>query len=228
MVIGNGLLAKAFDSYENNDKVLIFASGVSNSTETNLEEFEREFKLLSSAIVNNPRCTIVYFSTVSIGDASVNERPYVLHKIALENYIKMTAKKYLICRISNVVGAKGNANTIMNYLVDAIKQNIKFDIWILAERNLIDVNDVKFIIDELLYKNIVSKTINIATSKSVLVLDIVSRIEIYLKQKANTNLMLKGNELSIDVSDISDELKKTESKRGKGIDYIDSLLNKYY
>ena len=39
MVIGNGMIANAFKQYENDDEVIIFASGVSNSKENNDSEF---------------------------------------------------------------------------------------------------------------------------------------------------------------------------------------------
>ena len=35
MVVGNGMLAQYFDSYKDNDEVVIFCSGVSNSNEVN-------------------------------------------------------------------------------------------------------------------------------------------------------------------------------------------------
>ena len=43
MVIGNGLLAKGFkNSNYNFDDYIIFTSGVSNSKENDIEEFEKE------------------------------------------------------------------------------------------------------------------------------------------------------------------------------------------
>ena len=41
MVIGNGLIANQFKSYNNDENILIFASGVSNSSEVNDIEFIR-------------------------------------------------------------------------------------------------------------------------------------------------------------------------------------------
>ena len=68
MIIGNGLLAQAFSEYNNNDEILIFASGVSNSLEEKESEFDREAKLLKSVITNYPDKTMVYFSTCSVYD----------------------------------------------------------------------------------------------------------------------------------------------------------------
>jgi len=53
MVIGHGFLAKRFESYQNNDRFIIFASGVSNSKNTQDSDYNRERELLSSTIKNN-------------------------------------------------------------------------------------------------------------------------------------------------------------------------------
>ena len=45
MIIGQGMLAKRFEKYDN-DNIVIFASGVSNSRETSKIMFEKERKLL--------------------------------------------------------------------------------------------------------------------------------------------------------------------------------------
>src|SRR5438477_266860 len=53
MVIGNGMVAKRFESYKTNDQFLIFASGVSNSKNINHAAYERELTLLKNAIEEN-------------------------------------------------------------------------------------------------------------------------------------------------------------------------------
>jgi hypothetical protein len=51
MIIGNGLIAKSFKKKKNYFKnVIIFASGVSNSKNTNLKEFKREEKLVKKLL----------------------------------------------------------------------------------------------------------------------------------------------------------------------------------
>jgi hypothetical protein len=202
MVIGNGLLAKTFESYRNSEEILIFASGVSNSTEKDPLQFSREFDLLKKTIKAYPSFKLVYFSTLSIEDKSVQERPYIKHKLQLEDYIKKNANKYLIARVSNVVGEIGNTHTIINYLVKAVKNEDPIEIWQLAERNIIDKDDLKYIIDELLRRNCTNKIVNVALSQSLLVTDIVSQIELYLQKKADARFINKGNSLHINVSKI--------------------------
>jgi nucleoside-diphosphate-sugar epimerase len=228
MVIGNGLMAQTFSSYEKNESILIFASGVSNSTEIDDREFQRETELLKQTILKYPSYTIVYFSTCSIDDPTVRDRPYIKHKLRLEQYIKKRASNYLILRVSNVVGDLGNPHTILNFLHDAIDEGVKIEVWSQARRNIIDKADCLYIVEELLKKNEKNKTINIASRESVLVTDIVKQIELFLQKKVNGVFIDKGIELDIDVSDINEELVTLDLRNGKGNEYIYTLLKKYY
>ena len=45
MVVGNGMLARAFKSYQKQDNIIIFASGISYSNETDSSSFVREKEL---------------------------------------------------------------------------------------------------------------------------------------------------------------------------------------
>ena len=66
MVVGNGMIANRFMSYKDDDDVIIFASGVSNSKDIVEENFVREFQLLHQTVKNNADKTLVYFSTCSV------------------------------------------------------------------------------------------------------------------------------------------------------------------
>lgn len=228
MVIGNGLMAKTFSDYNTLKDIVVFASGVSNSTETNDSEFKRELDLLKHTIANYPDSKLIYFSTCSIADNAVKDRPYVLHKLKLENYIENHARNYLIFRISNVVGFQGNEHTIMNYLVDSVRNNKEISLWKYAERNLIDADDVKSIVDDVIDSQLNNCIINVAARQSILVVQIIELIENYLGVKAKVNLIEKGNRLDIDTTKTSIFLDKIEKSKGAGTQYIYNLLKKYY
>jgi len=66
MVVGNGLLANTFKSYSDNEDVIIFASGVSNSGCVDPEQFKRESNLVAK--YKTSKKLFVYFSTSSIED----------------------------------------------------------------------------------------------------------------------------------------------------------------
>ena len=228
MVIGNGLMAKTFNSYNNDEDIIIFGSGVSNSIETKSLEFEREYQLIKDTVAKYPNAKLVYFSTCSIDDDCVNERPYVKHKIRMEHHIVSHINNHLILRVSNVVGSQGNANTILNFLVDAVKSGNEIELWKFAERNLIDADDIKLIVDDVLKHNISNEIINIALRESVLVVAIVKQIESFLNTKAHIRFIDKGNSLQIDTSKIVASLDKIEELKGTKLQYINNLLLKYY
>jgi nucleoside-diphosphate-sugar epimerase len=228
MVIGNGLMAKTFSDFNNRTDIIVFASGVSNSTEKNYLEFNREHNLLVDTLKKYPDSKFIYFSTCSIEDEAVKKRPYVKHKLQIEDYIKSNSKDFLIFRISNVVGDRGNAKTLMNYLVHCVKNSIEIKLWKYAERNLIDADDVKLIVKDIIENKVNNSVINIASRDSLSVESILKEIEKYFDIEAKVSLISKGNSLSIDTSEISLSLDKIENTKGVGLQYISNLLKKYY
>lgn len=227
MIIGNGMLANSFRSYELDNSVLLFCSGVSNSLCVEKSEYEREFSLLKNSLAENKEKLFVYFSTCSIDDRSLSQNMYIRHKIEIENYIKSNARNFLIARLSNVVGFSKNSYTILNFFYYSISKKIAFDLWKESYRNLIDVDHVKeissYIIDSNLFKN---KTINIANKISVPSLSIVEKIEKFLHTKADYKIVEKGVKFNIDISEIEPIISKLNiSFEG---DYIEFLLKKYY
>ena len=87
MIVGNGMIATAFKNidYDLSDYIL-FASGVSNSKCRDFGEFNREFLTLKNTLDNNK--TLIYFSTSSVFDPSLQNSEYVKHKLILEKYIQ--------------------------------------------------------------------------------------------------------------------------------------------
>ncbi len=151
MIIGNGLIASLFTECDQ-ENIIFFASGVSNSLETKKEEFLREENLIKKTITENPNKVFIYFSTCSIYDSSKVESQYVLHKLKMEQIIIQLCPQYLILRLSNAVGNGGNSNLLMNYLVRSVKNNEIINVHTKATRNLIDVEDIKNITNQLIDK----------------------------------------------------------------------------
>lgn len=117
MIVGTGDIAKVL---KDNDNHTYFASGVSNSLETNPILFNRERDLLMNTHTNN---TLVYFSTLSIYS---KKSPYTKHKLAMEELIKKRFPNYIILRLGNITWGK-NPNTFINYFKRRLrcKQSIK-------------------------------------------------------------------------------------------------------
>lgn len=228
MVVGNGLLARAFDEFKLDTENLVFASGVSNSMESNEDEFDREKNLLYECVENNKEKRIIYFSTVSILDRTVNQRQYVVHKTEMESLIREYADRFTIFRLSNIVGEGGNQNTILNFLIDRIEHKREIGLWKNAFRNFLDVVDLVEIIKRILKSSPKNGVFNIANIESLNMFEIVNQIEIFMNKTAVIKPIEKGHPLTIEVPEyltvISDVL---DSKINQG-NYFFNLLNNYY
>ena len=192
MLIGNGMMAKQFAKYQHRKEVLIFASGVSNSKETQVSEFEREFNLLQKAIYANPEKHFVYFGTSSMYDPVARHSPYVLHKLAMEQYVIENCKSYNIFRISQVIG-RANNPTLVNFIVNNIIYDKEFDVWERATRNLIALDDVYKIIDYFLVNKINgNQIVNVANSHNISIVEFVRIVENTLGKNSKMKIVSKG------------------------------------
>ncbi|MGH2649118.1 MAG: hypothetical protein ACRDE8_16180, partial [Ginsengibacter sp.] len=137
MVIGNGMIANRFAKYEDDNDIIIFASGVSNSKDKEHEHFSREFQLIKKTINDYPKKIFVYFSTCSVEDPDLASAPYVIHKKKVEKFIKENVGKYYLFRISNLAGTSNNPYTLLNYFIFNILNNHPLNVWANAFRNII-------------------------------------------------------------------------------------------
>lgn len=226
MIIGNGMVAKAFKKYENDDDILIFASGVSNSQEQSDEAFEREKKLLEKTIIENKKRIIIYFSTCSIYDPSMTNSRYVIHKLAMEDMIKKFHSNFYIFRLSQVVG-KTNSPTIINYFYNRIIAKEQFQIWEKSTRNLIDVDDIVRITNRIVNKSILKNNIiNIASPYFVKIPYIIQILEKISLKKAKCISLDKGASYDIDISDIKPIISELHLKFDEN--YLEKAICKYY
>ena len=227
MVLGNGLVGKKFHSYSEEDKFLIFASGVSNSKTTNQEAYEREIKLLRQPVREHVDRSIVYFSTCSIYDPDEKNSGCDVINKNIEEFIQANARQYNIFRVSNLAGNSSNPNTVLNFFYYHIKNDINFNLWIRACRNLIDIDDAYLIIDHILKNQLFpNQIVNIANPVNYPVKEIVAAIELFLDVESNYIEIVKGNCFEVDISlmkQVADDLKIKFNP-----DYLDGLLRKYF
>jgi nucleoside-diphosphate-sugar epimerase len=225
MIVGNGLIASAFNPhFENDPDVLVFASGVSNSQENLNEAFLRERKMLIEATTSER--VLVYFSTCSVNDLQLINTPYVIHKKEMESLVCL-AKNYVIFRLPQIVGRTPNQNTLTNYIYRHIYLEKPFKIWRHAKRNFIDVEDVASIVSHLIRVCYVNRAvINIACPFSISIQQLVTIFELVLGKKSNYSLVDAGAEYSIDAR------LATMTANQIGIDfqdnYIEKVIRKYY
>lgn len=226
MIIGSGMLAKAFATYRENEKFIIFASGVSNSQEVQESAFQRERKLLTDTLQEHPEKTLVYFSTCSIQDPSAQHTAYVMHKKNMESIISHTQQNYYIFRLPHVVG-KTTSPTVIHYLYRKINAGEHFELWSQAYRNIIDCEDVFKIADYLLSHGIYKNEISVIASPiSLSIQAIVALIEKITGKTAHYSVVPKGMAYDIDAS----LAKALEPTLGLNFNenYLESVLKKYY
>lgn len=180
MIIGDGLIATAFvEKYGKDKNIIIFASGVSNSQEINPSNFLREKNLLNKIIVENPNIKFIYFSTILIG---YKNNPYYTHKKEMENLIKKSSTNYIIFRVPQLIGKKGNNNNLINSLVNTLKNKQEFNVYGDVKRAIIDVVDLINLVAYCKDK-ITCATVNISGIEKLAVIDLYKKIGYILKMK---------------------------------------------
>lgn len=225
MIVGSGLLANAFSSsFALDDSILVFASGVSNSSEHRGSEFARERDMLRAAL--NGSHQTVYFSSCAVANPDQPATPYFSHKREMEQLV--IHGNGIVFRLPQVVGHSANPNTLTNFLFERIRSGEPFDLWTGVERNLIDIDDVAIIATALIRRGVVTPgaTESIATPRSVTMQEIVHVFEDVLGKKANYAPVEKHLAFPIE-----SELCQTAAHE-LGIQFNDSylrnLIAKYY
>ena len=227
MVIGNGMLAKAFESYLDQEDFIIFASGVSDSTSADITAFEREIQLLTDTIKKNKDKYFVYFSTCSIYDPSMQRSHYVRHKIKAEELIINQCQSFIIFRLTNPVGKTGNRHTLVNYLINHIAEKKEFAVWKNASRNIIDIDDVYILCNEILQQKLFTgSVVNIANPQNYTVPFIVENIETYFNTRARYSLIDTGGAPAIDTTAVNALFTKFNINFDEH--YLQKLLKKYF
>ena len=225
MIVGNGLIANLFRENDR-ENVVFFASGVSNSLETEKSAFLREENLLRKHLTENPEKIFIYFSTCSIYDSSKNGSLYVNHKLKMERLVEELAKKYVILRVSNAVGKGGNPNLLMNYLVNAFHQEKEITVHTLATRNLIDADDVKNITLKFINENSFNKIINVAYLENFSTTQILEILEKHFNKTAKTSLVKSGQSYLISIPEA--EAYFAENKLTEKKEYLLRIIKRYY
>ncbi len=225
MVIGSGLIGKKFNDC-NLDNLLIFASGVSNSKLDDERELLREQSLIASTLLKFPEKLFVYFSTYSINDPVVKKNLYVSHKLNMESFIKENASSYLIVRTSNIVGPNStNPHTIINYLVNHIKESSSFELWKNSFRNILDIDHLYSMVLKVIESNTINKTVDLLNPVSLNMVEIVQTVERFLQKKGDYKLLDIGSYFEVDKSlssKLFDELNIEQEN------YLLRTLKKYY
>lgn len=226
MIIGNGLLARSFaPRFAADPDIVIFASGVSNSLESDAAQFDRESALLHGTL---SRCDgrLVYFSSCGAGELAAAPTPYMQHKARMEAAV-LSSDRGLVLRLPQVVARTENPHTLTNFIRDRILGDEPFTVWSGAERNLIDIEHIVAIGSHLITDGIRGRQpISIASEKSLPMLEIVKVFEDTLGRKGRYTVVDKVSPLHIDTTIARDIAGPLGINLGDG--YVRRVIGKYY
>ena len=177
-VVGRGMLARAFEAHAAElPTAIVCASGVADSRCTDPSAFRREIELVRElASRAADRATLlVYFSGAPIygptpgrhreSDRAAPESPYGRHKLECEETIAASGARYMVLRLPNVVGPAGNPNQLVPSLV---AQVVAGHVLVRsgATRDLLDVDDVVYIVGALVRRGAIDVVLNVASGVS--------------------------------------------------------------
>jgi hypothetical protein len=224
MIIGDGLLARAFKNTNTSyDDCVIFASGVSNSNETNGKSFEREKELILTTIKEYGDLKFIYFSSVLAG---LVNKDYYNHKVDVEKLIRFKSNNYIIFNLPQIIGFGGNGNTLVNSIKESIINDKEILIFDNVKRVLLDVSDLVRIVDY--FKDTVNcRAITISNIERLSVLEITNLIGNQLSKKPIIT-MLDGGEINDWITEnnlVVDKCLKDLNITPKG--YTDRVIKKY-
>jgi nucleoside-diphosphate-sugar epimerase len=227
MIVGSGLLARAFDSFKDDDRVLVFASGVSNSSTATEADYAREGNLLLAQIGTQARLT--YFSTCSLFDPELKDSGYIRHKRRMEELIRTQFKNHTILRLPNVVGHTPNPHTLCNYIRDRILAGETINVHVKACRYLMGVDRVSASCIPLLTDAFSrGKTLNVCYDQPVSVPDLVAVMEHILNKKAVIREVDSGSCYEVDNREFKQHWLVNRHTPWPGADEWPRMLAKYY
>ncbi len=224
MVIGNGLIAKAFSKYIQNNDIMVFASGVSNSASTKESDYSREFEMLKQ--YGQAEARFVYFSTLSVFDSSLEHTAYIKHKKQIEDYIQNHIENFVLFRLPIVVGRSANPHTLMNYIFNKIKNNETITVHTNACRFLIDVDDVTKYLSPIIESEMArSEMINVHLNNQIHISRLIELFEEQLGQTVLKEFVEKGSCYTANADMFLKYIKLTSMDTDK---YAAELIRKYY
>ena len=222
IIIGKGLLAKAcLKSQAKN--CLFYCSGVSDSTETKVIEFERERNLLINSISSNNNKCLIYFSSVS---APSGQNPYFQHKLNMENIIKENCPDYIILRLPRVAGPVLNS-TLLSVLTKKIYLNEHLTVFDKAVRNLVDVEDIIEVSDYICKISNRNITINICPNRSFKPEELVLLIAGQLKSKLLNYDLVDAGDIESCILGYSPEELIVRNYFSQKENYLENIVAKY-
>ncbi len=227
MILGSGLLARAFASFEEDERVLVFASGVSNSSSATEADYARERDLLLEQ--QGTRSRLVYFGTCSLFDPTLQDSGYIRHKVRMEELIRSRFVDHIILRLPNVVGHTANPHTLCNHIRDHILSGRTIHVQVKACRYLIGADTISTVCTPLLTSgSLVGRTVNVCYDRPVHIPELVSAMERLLQKKAVIQEMDSGSCYEVDNREFKQHWLSEQQTPWPDADEWIRMLARYY
>lgn len=224
MIVGEGMIARAFAHFAKNEDVVVFASGVSNSAETDPSAFQREHELLLHHLQQDHARRLIYFGSCNVANP-LQLSDYFQHKRAMEELVSTSGNGFVF-RLPQVVGHTRNRHTLTNHLYDCIRQGRPVSLWTRAQRNLIDVDDVSAIVGELLSRTELPRVVSVASPWSMRMGTLIELFEEVIGKKAVVIPVDRGDSFEVD-SRLAEHVAH-DIGLDFGPDYPRRIIRKYY
>ncbi|MEV8440073.1 NAD-dependent epimerase/dehydratase family protein [Actinosynnema sp. NPDC051121] len=238
-ITGRGFIARNLGGLSDRyDDVLALAAGVSFvSPEDPETEFSRETDLVTRAA---RRCRaqgrkLVLFTTASAavygtpgcsGDEECSHpptTPYGRHKLAMERIVRESGCRWLILRLSHLVGPDQPPHQLVPTLTrDVLAGRVR--IFRGARRDMLDVRDFVTILDSLLGADVTGEVVNVASGTSTPVVDLVRHIAALLAEDPQHEYVDRSSDHQVRI----DKLLSLVGHRGHTVDqYYKHVLDRY-
>ncbi|MBP9080091.1 MAG: NAD(P)-dependent oxidoreductase [Flavobacteriales bacterium] len=227
MILGSGLLARAFEQLHEDGRVLVFASGVSNSSTAREADYDRERNLLLEQ--RGTKARLVYFSTCSLFDPLLGNAGYIRHKLRMEELIRQRFPDHLILRLPNVVGHTPNPHTLCNHIRNCILAGRTLAVQTKACRYIMGVDLVAEACTPLITAaKLCENTVNVCLDQPVPVPELVGAMEQLLQAKAKVQEVDSGSCYAVDNGPFKQSWRARAVRPWPTADYWRGMLASYY
>jgi dTDP-4-dehydrorhamnose reductase len=144
----------------------------------------------------------------------------------MENFIIKNSENYIIYRMPQIVGNNGNSNNLVNYIKNSIEKKEKIFIYEKAMRAILDVEDLKKIVDGSI-EQIINEVINISFVEKVNFRNLCKKIGKILKINPIVETIEPINSVNWDIENsgiVEDVIKKIKIENKN---YTYKVLTKY-
>jgi nucleoside-diphosphate-sugar epimerase len=241
-VVGGGFLAghltRAFG--ERYSDVTVIAAGVSRTTVASSVDFDREAALVYRVVrqCHQHGGTVVFLSTASDSmygapDSPGDEdgpvfpiTPYGRHKLCLESVVATSGVRWLVLRLSHIVGSGQQPHQLVPALVAQIGTGA-VTVYQNNYRDLLDVHHLMAALDGLLACGATDMVVNVASGIPQRVPDIVTEIERRLGVRARRKIVESAASRTVVATDRLRKFVPAWQDLGFGPAYLGALLDRY-